>query len=255
MFDSEATRIYTEVRQKFISKFVSEVWRGSKLKTALDVGCGVGYFSEFLDNLGFGVVAIDGRDQNIAEARRRYLGIDFICMDAESDAFSKVGVFDFVLCVGLLYHLENPFRAIRNLHAATGEVLFLESMIAPGSKPQMSLIDETRVEDQGLNHVAFYPTESCCVKMLYRSGFPHVYRFKSLPTHPLLRGTIWSRQQRTMLVASKKPLELSALSLVPDKRESWEMMLTGRERLRSQLDRAVGRARRMQPRTSGSSRK
>ena len=54
-------------------------------------------------------------------------------------------------------------------------------MCVPNSKPMMDLLDEGTVENQGLNYVAFYPSESCLVKMLYRTGFPFVYRFKRLP--------------------------------------------------------------------------
>ena len=47
----------------------------------------------------------------------------------------------------------------------------------------MALVDEGKTEDQGLNHIAFYPTEACLIKMLYRSGYSHVYVFNVPPDH------------------------------------------------------------------------
>jgi len=60
----------------------------------------------------------------------------------------------------------------------------------------MELLDEGSSKDQGLDFVAFYPTEECLVKMLYRSGFPFVYLFQRLPEHALYRQS-GSPQTRT----------------------------------------------------------
>jgi hypothetical protein len=40
----------------------------------------------------------------------------------EDLSLRDIGTVDLVLSVGLLYHLENPFRAIRNFHALTGKL-------------------------------------------------------------------------------------------------------------------------------------
>ena len=172
--------------------------------------------------------------------RLRYPDIDFVIGNAEELLLSELGTFDFVLCAGLLYHLENPFRAIRKLHSLTGKVLLLESMCAPGSDPSLRLVDEYQAEDQGLNYIAFYPTEACLVKMLYRSGFPFVYTFETLPDHPLFHASLWRRKERTMLVASKDRLSVAAIRPAPDVQGSWEILSTRRERLRTRLDRLVG---------------
>lgn len=215
-FDSELTRNYTRVRQTFLSSFLDSIRNQVDLRSAVDVGCGVGYFSKFLAELGFHVVGVDGREVNAAEGRRRHPEINFLTRDVEDPSLPAIGVFDLVLCVGLLYHLENPFRAIRNLHAITGKVLFVESMCTPGSATTMQLLDESALEDQGLNFVAFYPTEASLVKMLYRSGFPFVYLFRRLPEHPFCQETFRRKRQRTMMVASKAPLNSPDLKLAQE---------------------------------------
>src|SRR5713101_2373991 len=199
LFDSEFTQNYTHVRQAFISEFLDAIGGTVPLKSAIDVGCGVGYFSKFLCERGLQVMGVDGRDENAKEGRRRHPEIKFQTKDVEDPSFAEFGLFDLVLCVGLLYHLENPFRAIRNLHALTGKVLIVESMCVPGPEPELLLLEEGKGHDQGLNYVAFYPTEACLVKMLYRAGFPFVYGFDRLPPDVQFRTTVSRKQSRIFL--------------------------------------------------------
>ncbi|MCS7162182.1 MAG: class I SAM-dependent methyltransferase [Bacteroidia bacterium] len=93
------------------------------LKSALDVGAGVGYFSRFLKDKGLEVVGIEGREENVREARRRHPDIQFLCRNVEDPSLPEIGSFDLVLAFGLLYHLENPFAAVRNLAKMTKKVL------------------------------------------------------------------------------------------------------------------------------------
>lgn len=239
-FDSDLTRGYTEARQTVIREFLARVQEPMRLARALDVGCGVGYFSKFLLDTGFQVVAVDGREENVKEGKRRYPEIDFVTANAEDLPVENLGTFDFVLCVGLLYHLENPFRAIRKLYSSTSKVLVVESMCASGTQPSLQLVDESESEDQGLSYVAFYPTEACLVKMLYRAGFSFIYSFEKLPEHTLFRASFWRRKERTMLVASKDALGAPGLRLLPDVKGSWEILSAPRERFRQRLEPMTG---------------
>jgi len=214
-FDSPLSLEFNLARQDFIRNFLSQIQMQAELRAALDVGCGVGYLSKFLHDLGFEVVAMDGREDNILEARKRYPDITFLTADAEKLS-NEVEPRDLVLCAGLLYHLENPFRVIRNLHALTSKVLFIEGMCVPGPEPTMELLDESMLQDQGLNFVAFYPSEACLIKMLYRSGIPFVYIFLRLPGHPLYLHSIRRKRERTMMVASRLPLAAPNLVLAQE---------------------------------------
>jgi SAM-dependent methyltransferase len=211
-FDSEATREYTKVRQEFARDFLNAIRGQLQLKTALDVGSGIGYFAKFLQEMGFQASAVDGREENTSEGRRRHPEINFLTQNVEDAEFSRIGRFDVVLCMGLLYHLENPFRVIRNLYQLTDKVLLVESMCIPGSEPVMMLLDEVQNENQGLHYVAFYPTESCLVKMLCRAGFPFVYRFDQLPADKQFATSVWRKRSRTFLAASR--VQLNAPNLV-----------------------------------------
>ena len=215
-FDSDATQGYTNVRQAFTREFLGAVRQQMELVTALDVGCGVGYFSKFLSDLGFHVVALDGRQENATEAKRRYPEITFLAKNAEDPSLQGIGNFDFVLCVGLLYHLENPFRAIRNFYSLTGKLMLVESMYIPGAEVGLRFLDEAPTDNQGLSYVAFYPTEPCLVKMLYKAGFPFVYRFQRLPEEKQFATTLWRKRSRTFLAASKVALTAPNLVLAEE---------------------------------------
>jgi SAM-dependent methyltransferase len=240
VFDSGPTREYTEVRQQVVGWLLTAVKDKVVLGSALDLGCGVGHFSKFLSESGLSTVAVDGREENVIEARRRFPEISFITRNAEDPSLTEIGIFDFVLCVGLIYHLENPFRTIRSLHALTRKILFVEGMIAPGKKPSLLLVDESSEEDQGLNHIAFYPTETCLAKMLYRAGFQYVYGFRRVPDHPLFKSSLWRRKERSMFVASREQLDIPEMCLQPNERSSWELLGTCRERAHTLLNRFVG---------------
>lgn len=203
-------------RGAVVTSLLSELGPSLGLRSAIDVGCGLGHFSGVLQSLGLDVQAVDGRPENVEEGRKRFAGIRFHQCDAQDAALRDLGEFDLVFCFGLLYHLENPLSTVRHLHAMTLKLLLVESVIFPGDEPVMALVDEGPTEDQGLNHVAFYPTESCLVKMFYRAGFPHVYGFKAQPDHSEYREGRSGRRIRTVLAASVNPISSLSLMLLDE---------------------------------------
>ncbi len=216
IFDNENYAQFSQARINLLQTFLPELQRQLGLHTALDVGCGTGFFSEFLRDTAFRVSALDGRKENVDEAQRRVENVDFRQADIEDPSLHTLGTFDLVLCFGLLYHLENPFRVIRNLFALTGKVLVIESMCVPDESSLLYLLDEGKLEDQGLNYVALYPSEGCLIKMMWRAGFPFVYRFRALPDHEQFRDTADRKRSRTMLVGSQIRLEIPALVLAKE---------------------------------------
>ena len=189
------------------------------LANALDAGCGIGFFAQMLADMGLRVRGFDGRLDNVIEARQRFPGIPFHQGDVESAEIANFGSFDLVLCFGLLYHLENPMRAIRNLRGLTGKALLVESMCVPGDAPRLTLREEPSQDDQSLTDIAFYPSEVCLVKMLYRAGFANVYRLARMPEHDDFRETADHARRRTMLLATPGSVEASCLERIAQPRE------------------------------------
>jgi SAM-dependent methyltransferase len=216
IFDAEHYENLNAPRATVVSTLLSGLIQKLALHTALDVGCGLGYFAGLLQSLGLKVSAVDGRHGNVEEARRRFPEIPFHQFDAEDPKVRELGIFDLVFCFGLLYHLENPMNAVRHLHAMTRELLLIEAVTFPGEEPIMALVDEGTGEDQALNRIAFYPTEACLVKMLYRAGFSNVYRLNGLPKHPDYYAGTNTRRTRTMLAGSIKPIRSDLLELLTE---------------------------------------
>jgi FkbM family methyltransferase len=220
VFDQQHYLELIQARSETIRLLLPQLKEALNLSSALDVGCGLGFFSQLLRECGLGVRGFDGRPENIDEAQRRYPEISFEVGDVQSASIPKIGVFDFVLCFGLLYHLENSMSAVRNLRALTRHVLMLESMCLPQSEPWMLLRNEPSDGDQSLTDVAFYPSEGCIVKMLYRGGFSAVYRLKILPDHDEFRETSRFVRRRTVLLACDAPIDLPGLKLLPEPQEA-----------------------------------
>jgi SAM-dependent methyltransferase len=227
IFDRPHYQRINEAREAFVREFLPAWIDGLSLKTAIDVGCGQGYFSEALQRLGLSVTACDARQENVEEALRKYPQISFRVANVENGDLKDFGKFDLVFCFGLLYHLENPFAALRNLHTLTVKVLILESMCVPGGRALLDLREEGKTEDQGLNFVAFYPTESCLIKMLHYAGFPFVYRFSHMPEHEHFHEGGTRRQMRTVLAASEDALEFSNLERATDSPQIVDPWATG----------------------------
>ncbi len=206
VFEGQEQYSFYESRKKFLGILLSNLPNCLSLRTVLDAGCGIGLFSNYLSSLNLNVAAFDGREGNIEEARKRYPQVEFFVKNVEDPRVRELGQFDLVLCFGLVYHLENPFRAIRNLHDVTAKVLIIESMVTPSPSPIATLMSECQGDDQGLRYIAFVPSEACLIKMLYQAGFPEVYKTMELPDHEYFRETISHQRRRTVLVASKVKL-------------------------------------------------
>ncbi len=190
------------------------------LSTALDAGCGLGFFAQILQECGLNVRAFDGREENVEEARRRYPTIPFERGDIQDAGITRYGASDLVLCFGLLYHLENPLLAIRHLRELTGKALLLESMCLPDEKPWMLLREERSLEDQSLTDLAFYSSEGCLAKMMYRAGFGFVYRLTELPDHDDFRDTPEHVRRRTVLLGTAAAMEVPGFVLFPEPKET-----------------------------------
>ena len=188
-------------------------------RSVLDVGCGVGHLAQFFIKRNCHVVCLDGRTENIHSLHERYPGLEGHVANVESD-LSRFGRFDIVCCFGLLYHLENPLAALRNIAAVCDDLLLLETIVCDHEKPLLLLDDETKTYSQALRGVGSRPSPSFVAMALDRVGFPYVYAPRVPPDHPDFRfdwrnNLEWRRDGhllRCAFVAAKK--ELAAATLV-----------------------------------------
>jgi SAM-dependent methyltransferase len=109
-------------RQSFYYHFLLDTPEAARAKSMLDVGCGYGDLSRYLERRGWQghYVGIDIVPEIVEAGRRRYPNADLRCLDLEHDELA--GTFDWALAVGSLTsrleyseyyeHLESMIRAI-----------------------------------------------------------------------------------------------------------------------------------------------
>ncbi|HEY7748908.1 MAG TPA: methyltransferase domain-containing protein [Aestuariivirgaceae bacterium] len=98
-------------------------------KTLLDIGCRYGYFSFEAAKRGAArVLGVDFDDDALSKAHKlnaiTKLNIEFRKLDISVDDIPEK--FDFVLCLNILHHLQNPLGVLKKLINITKERLVLE---------------------------------------------------------------------------------------------------------------------------------
>jgi SAM-dependent methyltransferase len=154
-------------------------------KSVIDVGCGVGRFSNFLMEQGADVFCVDGRSENIEQLRKLYPSRKCAVVDVESPDLLKHGSFDVVFCYGLLYHLSDPFGFIKNASKICKEMMIIETCIMDATDPVVRLVSEDQQNaTQALHAFGCRPSPAYVNACLTLSGFEFVYTPLALPAHP-----------------------------------------------------------------------
>jgi len=102
-------------------------------KRVLDVGTWDGFFAIELERRGAEVVAIDIWDDNALKQLQFVLKVKnsrvvHKRMDVHDVNPGELGMFDLVLCAGLLYHTRYPLLALEQLRSVTNGQLILETV-------------------------------------------------------------------------------------------------------------------------------
>ncbi|MBI4904340.1 MAG: methyltransferase domain-containing protein [Acidobacteria bacterium] len=161
----------------------------------LDIGCGDGDFSLFLEHLGFQVIAIDNPVTNhngmrgVAFLSER-LGSRIAIQSTDLDERCQMpdGRFAVVCCFGLLYHLKNPFYLLERL-ARSADMLLMSTRIisrmpstsqAISREPMAYLVLADELNNDNSNFWLF--TEECLRRLLHRAHWKVVHAVvKRLP--------------------------------------------------------------------------
>lgn len=167
-------------------------------RCVLDVGCGNGYYA--LRMRGAGASFVLGIDPTLRflmqfRALQRYLhepGVALLPLRAE-DLPSKLGCFDTVLSMGVLYHRRSPFEHLAELFAALrpGGELLLETLLVEGDATRVLL---PRDRYAMMRNVWFIPSADALLLWLQRAGFTAARLVDLTPTtSDEQRRTEWMR--------------------------------------------------------------
>jgi len=149
-------------------RFIADILRSARLKTALDVGCGDGFGMSHMQSL---VKVIHGCDRSGKMLEANPAGDSLLeqC-DARNLPYGD-GHFDLVYCWELLHHVENPRRIVAEMARVAGKaVLICEPNCL---NPAMALFGLLKREERGL--LRFTP--SFPATLMRSSGLRHIRRF------------------------------------------------------------------------------
>lgn len=135
-----------------LGSFLQELWAvvepafGPSLsgKTVLDVGCNAGFYSLQLHARGARVTGIEPDPLYLEQARfaASVLGADveYLLLDVyDLDRLQRE--FDYVLFLGVLYHLRHPLLALEKVAAVVRERLIVQSMLRGSSRTMPTASD------------------------------------------------------------------------------------------------------------------
>jgi len=167
-------------------------------RNAIDIACHQGWFStKLVEWRADDVLAVDARAEHVADTTliRDTLGLSQLrVMQSDVHALEpdKLGRFDLVLLLGLIYHLENPIGALRQAHALTRRACVVETQVVPGLsgmvdygsyrfvrplKGSFGIIDETddtHGPEASTTGICLVPSVEALVWIMRKIGFSRV---------------------------------------------------------------------------------
>lgn len=207
LFDQPFYLAINHARWTVFEQLLAVARQAGPIESVLDAGCGPGWFADRLAGAGLEVLGVDARIELIEEARRRAPRAAFEVFDFDAAALEAApAARDAVFAFGLLYHLENPLRALRILRACARRALFLETMTAPEEGLLARLVAENPNETQGFHGLALLLTPDAVAQALFAVGFAHVYRFEGPVDHPDFSGSDEQRKRRDIFLALDAPV-------------------------------------------------
>ena len=167
--------------------------------SVVDLACHEGWFALHLARRGATVLGLDVRDAHVEDAllmarATETKGFKARTFDIEEARPDDVGVHDVTLMLGLLYHLENPMRALRLARAVTRKALFIETQVVPHMSGKVDwgsyafqremvgvfgIVDELGEEhapEAGTGGICLAPSIDALEWLLKKVGFGHVER-------------------------------------------------------------------------------
>ncbi len=152
-------------------------------KRVLDVGAATGWCSFEMERRGAEVVATDCVEYPDFRTAHRLLGskVQYEILDIEEHTPGRLGLFDYVLFFGVLYHLRHPLDGLERVCALTKTAAFIESFVTdsfadsagrPAAKPLLEFYENDDLGGQIDNW--FGPNVACLEALCRAAGFARV---------------------------------------------------------------------------------
>jgi 2-polyprenyl-3-methyl-5-hydroxy-6-metoxy-1,4-benzoquinol methylase len=97
-----------------LSNTINILSSDDQIKYILDIGCGFGLTSEYLNYLGFDITSIDIGQNNVDLIKHRNPDLKTFCIDIENDDFD-LSAYDLYLFMESLHHIQKPQKIIKKI--------------------------------------------------------------------------------------------------------------------------------------------
>ena len=100
-------------------------------KRVLDIGAWDGWFSFECERRGANVVAVDCVELDTFLEARELIGskVEYLTLDMNELSAARLGRFDIVLFLGVLYHLRHPLMGLEKVLELTTDLALIESFV------------------------------------------------------------------------------------------------------------------------------
>lgn len=210
LFETENYLAMNAVRWGLASRVIDQLrGAGIDLSSAYDLGAGPGWFANVMSTANLDVVALEARPDVAAAASLSAPNARVEVFDLDAVALNALPPpRDFVLAFGILYHLENPLRALRIARALCGKAILLETMTLPDTLPMARVIRENPNPTQGFHDLALLLSPAAIEWGLWGAGFRNVYRFTATLDHADFRDTAQTHRRRHIWLASESEVSV-----------------------------------------------
>lgn len=140
------------------------------------------------------VLGLEGREANLLRAQTaarllRAEKVEFVQADLESVALRDFGCFDAIFCSGLLYHLPEPWKLLRQFReVSSGAFLWTHyckedeaDRSLGGYKGRLQVEGGMEEPLSGLSQHSFWPTLGSLLQMLSDAGFGRLHLLSNDP--------------------------------------------------------------------------
>jgi 2-polyprenyl-3-methyl-5-hydroxy-6-metoxy-1,4-benzoquinol methylase len=201
------SRMLTEERRKLLSLADTE--------SVLDVGCGDGGLSFFFESCGLRVTAIDSAGPNHSathgfQTLAAALGssVEFIDHDVDTGLPLNGRTFGLAICLGILYHLKNPYLVLEGL-ARHARYCLLSTRVAQVTmsgasierEPLAYLLDPREANNDPTNYWIF--SDAGLRRILDRAGWD-IHDFTTTGCDRRSNPAAADRDQRAFCLLSSK---------------------------------------------------
>jgi tRNA (mo5U34)-methyltransferase len=161
-------------------------------KSVLDIGCWDGFYSFEAERHGADVVAVDCWRPETFFVARDALGsrTQFQELSVYDVTRDRVGSFDIVLFLGVLYHLRHPLLALERVCEVTREMAVIEThavdQLLGGNQAVMEFYENDELGGQYDNW--WGPTTECLIRMSRAAGFARVEVLRQETTRVVIKA-------------------------------------------------------------------